>query len=190
MAQRNTKAYATQLLDRLIELDATLSGAYYEIGRILSAIQHSKLWETLGYESMSGLIEEELTFSPGTGFTYLRAYRRFRQLHYTESEALELLTEFGISRMSDYLASAKVKAGKRAIKNAIEKWQSSHRQINFTVDEAGAAKLERVLKKYGAVRSDNGRWEGSGDAFGAMLDALDKNGGNVVGFKSRKPQVA
>lgn len=177
MAQRNTKQYANQLLDRLIELDATLSGAYYEIGRILSAIQHSKLWEILGYPSLTALIEEELTFSAGTGFTYLRAYRRFRQLHYTESEALDLLTEFGIARMSDYLATAKVKVGKRAIANAIAKFKRDHQQINFTVDQRGAEKLERVLTKYGAIRSDNGRWEGSGEAFNAMLDALDNGNG-------------
>lgn len=177
MAQRNTKQYANQLLDRLIELDATLSGAYYEIGRILSAIQHSKLWEILGYPSLTALIEEELTFSAGTGFTYLRAYRRFRQLHYTESEALDLLTEFGIARMSDYLATAKTKVGKRAIANAVEKFKREHQQINFTVDQAGAEKLERVLTKFGAIRSESGRWENSGEAFNAMLDALDKNGG-------------
>ena len=177
MPQRNTKQYATALLDRLIELDNVLSGAYYEMGRILSAIQHSKLWETLGYESMSGLIEEELSMSPGTAFTYLRAYRRFKALGYTESESLDLLSEFGIARMSDYLITAKAKVGKRAIANAIDKFKREHQQINFTVDEVGAQKLERVLVKYGAHKSDSGRWEGSGEAFSAMLDALlDVNG--------------
>lgn len=168
--------YAANLLDRLIELDAVTSGAHYEMGRILSAIEHGKLWEELGYESMSHLIEEELTFSAATGFCYLRTYRRFRQLKYTETEALDLLVSFGISRMSDYLATAKFKVGKRAVGNAIAKWRKNHQQINFTVDEETHKKLNRVLQKYGARQSPNGRWEGSSEAFNAMLDKLDANG--------------
>ena len=171
---RNTKQYASQLLDRLIELDGIASGAHYEIGRILSAIQHSKLWQTLGYESMSHLIDEELTFSSATGFTYLRCYRKLKTLQYTESESLDLLTEFGISRLSDWLSTAKQKVGKRAIANAIKAWRKEHQQINFTLSATDAGRLDEMLEKFGASKSDNGRWQGSTDAFVDILTFVEQ----------------
>ena len=59
----NPKAYANTLLDKLIVLDDQTTGAYYEMGQILAAISSTKLYDVLGYNSMSHLVEEELSFT-------------------------------------------------------------------------------------------------------------------------------
>ncbi len=87
-------------------MDNVITGAYYDMGRLLSAIKHGKLWETLGYDSMAHLIEEELTFSSNAGHSYINLYRRFQQLGYTQTESLELINEHGITRMGEYLRTA------------------------------------------------------------------------------------
>ena len=58
------KAYAGKLLDRLKELDYQTVEAYYDMGSIISSMQHGKLYDLLGYSSMGALVEEELTYTP------------------------------------------------------------------------------------------------------------------------------
>ena len=87
----DNKAYATKLLDRLIELDYQTVEAYYDMGSIISSMQHGKLYELLDYNSMTELVENELTYTPSTAFKYGQMYRHFRRLHYLKHEAVELL---------------------------------------------------------------------------------------------------
>jgi hypothetical protein len=67
MAANNEK-YAAQLLDKLIELDYQTVEAYYDMGSIISSMQHGKLYEHLEYTSMTELVENELTYTPSTAF--------------------------------------------------------------------------------------------------------------------------
>lgn len=167
-AKQRPDEYAKRMLDQLRELDATVHGAYWEMGRILSALSHGKLYDLLGYESMGELIEEELSFSPSQGFRYLHTFRHFQRLGYSKTEALALINEFSFTYMSKVLPGIKEKVGKRAISNAIEKLLKEAKQINFQLSEKDLTLLVEALRLYGAEPRE-GRLMYSSDALMQMV---------------------
>ena len=173
LLNRKSEEYAAKMLDQLRDLDATVHGAYWEMGRILSSLAHGKLYDLLGYESMGHLIEEELSFSASQGYRYLHTYRRFLQLGYSKTEALSLINEFSFSHMSRYLPTANQKVGKRAIGNAIARQIEEAKQINFQLNSRDLALLKRVLISLGAEDRD-GRLMHSSDALIALVKEYDK----------------
>lgn len=173
LLNRKSDEYAKRMLDQLRELDATVHGAYWEMGRILSSLAHGKLYDLLGYESMNELIEEELSFSPSQGYKYLRTYRDFQRLGYSKTEALEMINDFSFTHMAHYLPKAKEKVGKRAVKNAINKMLKESRQINFALSESDLTLLVKVLKEFGAEPQD-GRLMNSSQALIELCRTYDK----------------
>ena len=170
---KNPEQYAAKLLDRLIALDVEVHGAFYEMGQILSAIAHGKLYDLLGYDSLGHLIEEELSFSNSQGYRYLHTFRHFRRLGYNKTEALELIGEFSFSHMSRYLPGATQKVGKRAVGNAIAKQIEEARQINFQLNKSDLSLLKRVLISLGAEDRD-GRLMHSSEALIALAREYDR----------------
>jgi len=162
----SARVYATNLLDRLIKLDDEVTGAFFEMGQILSALEHGKLWDILGYQSFAHLVEEEMSFTSGTAGKYLHTYRHFKRLGYNKSESLELIRSFSFTRVAEWAAKATQKVGKRAVGNAIQKILENKHQINFTCNKQEYEDVKRVLKEHGAsVDESTGRWTGSTVAF-------------------------
>ena len=168
----NPKAYANTLLDKLIVLDDQTTGAYYEMGQIISAINHSKLYDILGYDSISHLVEEELSFTPSTAHRYASMYRNLRRLHYNKTESLALLKKCGFTHLSDVLPNMKSKMGERAIKKRIN--ELNQNQINFTVTDKELSETHQALIKMGALRTDAGRYMNSSQAFMDMIHEINK----------------
>lgn len=172
MTQKTAKQYAGELLDRLVHLDTETSGAFYEMGQILSAIVHGKLYDVLGYHSFTDMVECELSFTQSTAAKYLHTYRHFRRLHYTKAEALALIREFSFTRLAAYLPGLKQKVGKRAISNGIAKMLEENRQINFQLSGSDRELLIRVLEKFGAEKQD-GRLMHSSSALMELVKQFD-----------------
>jgi hypothetical protein len=168
------KVYAKKLLERLVELDYQTVEAYYDMGSIISSMQHGKLFDLLDYRHMSELIENELTFSAATGNKYASMYRHFRRLHYLKHEATDLLKKFGLTHMCDVLPGITDKIGSRAIKNRID--AIDQHQINFTLNGAQLDECHKALAKLGAEQSDGGRYLNSSEAFMNMVDMALANG--------------
>ena len=168
----NPKAYASDLLDKLVVLDDQTTGAYYEMGQILSAIAHNNLFDILGYSSMSHLVDEELSFTASTAHRYANMFRHLRRLHYNKTESLVLLKKCGFSHLCDVLPSISSKIGERAINTRIKNLNSN--QINFTVTDDELSKCHQALAKMGAMRSDGGRYMNSSQAFMDMVDEVNK----------------
>jgi hypothetical protein len=175
------KQYAVNLLDRLISLDDQVTGAFFEMGQILSAIEHGKLWDMVGYESFAHLVEEEMSFTSGTAGKYLHTYRHFKRLGYNKTEALELIRSFSFTRVAEWAAKATVKVSKRSVGNAIKKILENKHQINFTVNKEQYEMVNRVLRQHGAKQSDTGRWENSTDAFVSAMSKTDRPALKAVG---------
>lgn len=169
-----TKKQAAAMLDRLVELDFQTVEAYYDMGSIISSMQHGKLWEILEYNSMTALVEEELTYTPSTAFRYASMYRHFRRLHYIKAEAVTLLKKFGLTHMGDILPNMADKIGQRAIKNRIA--ELDYHQINFTLTHEQLTKAQLALETMGAEVSDRGRYKHSSEAFMFMVDRINANG--------------
>ena len=165
------RKYAEKLLDRLIELDYQTVEAYYDMGSIISSMQHGKLYEILEYNSMTELVEEELTYTPSTAFKYGQMYRHFRRLKYLKHEAVDLLKKFGLTHMCDVLPKMNDKIGQRAIKKRID--AIDDHQINFTLTSAELDKAHAALKKMGAMKADGGRWLNSSEAFMHMVNNIN-----------------
>ena len=168
------KQYAISLLDRLISLDDQVTGAFFEMGQILSAIEHGKLWEMIGYESFAHLVEEEMSFTSGTAGKYYHTYRHFKRLGYNKTEALELIRSFSFTRVAEWASNAKVKVSKRAVGNAIQKILENKHQINFTVNKEEYEMVNRVLRAHGAEQSDGGRWIYRTGAFVDAMKSADR----------------
>lgn len=168
----NPKAYANTLLDKLIALDDQTTGAYYEMGQIISAITHNRLYEILGYNSVAHLVEEELSFTPSTAHRYAGLFRHLRRLHYNKTESLALLKKCGFTHLSDVLPNMTSKMGERAIKKRIR--ELNQNQINFTVTDKQLSETHQALTKMGALRSDGGRYLNSSQAFMDMIHEVNK----------------
>ena len=165
--------YAREILDKLVDLDKATTAAFYDMGQLLSAIRHGKLYELLGYESMKHLIEEELSYTASTAYRYLYAYRHFRRLKYTKTEALALLGEFGFTHMLDVLPSMTAKAGERAIRNRIDALDEN--QINFTITNNELQECNEALAKMGGYQSAaTGRWANSSEAVMEMVRQVNE----------------
>ena len=158
-----TQAQANGILDRLITLDKETTAAYYEMGQLLHAIKEGQLYEVLGYESLTHLIEEELTFTPSTAHGYRNLYADFKRLHYNKTEAIKLLQMFGMTKVFEVLHEAKTKLGSTAIKNRIAGLDCH--QVNFQMTMKQWIEVEKKLIAHGAVRNEHGRLEHSSDAF-------------------------
>ena len=181
---KDNRAYATKLLDRLRELDYQTVEAYYDMGSIISSIQHGKLHKILGYNTMTEMIDEELTYTPSTGLKYAKMYRRFRELKYLKHEAIELLSKFGLTHMCDVLPGFTNKIGQRAIKTRID--AIDEHQINFTVTGKQLEETRRALIALGAKQSEDGRWHNSSEAFLGMVEQVNystKNNVKLVAVK-------
>lgn len=163
-----TKDYAAKLLDRLRELDYQTIEAYYDMGSIISSMRYGKLYDLLGYDSMTHLVVEELTFGPSTASRYASMFNHFRRLHYVKQEAVDLLQKFGLTHMADVLPKMTSKMGQRAIKNRID--ALDQHQINFTLTQKQLEKTHRALVKNGARQSEEGRWLNSSEAFMEMVE--------------------
>lgn len=168
-----SKQYAGRMLDRLVDLDQEVTGAFYEMGQILSSLEHGKLWDLLGYESFTHLVNEEMSFTSGTAGKYLHTYRHFKRLGYNKTDSLDLIRSFSFTRVAEWAAKAPQKVGKRAVGNAIKRNLENRRQINFSVNAEEYARVQRALRKHGAVRTETGRWENSSEAF---LDIINGDG--------------
>jgi hypothetical protein len=166
------KKYVANLLDKLVELDVTTVGAYYEMGRILHSFKQGDLHDILGYETFAHMIDEELSFSPATAHSYSSLYRHFQRLHYNKAESLDLLRKFGKTHLAEVLPGVTTKIGTRAIKTRID--NLGHNQINFTLDNAELAEAQRALQKMGATKSDTGRYLNSSEAFLDMVREVNK----------------
>jgi hypothetical protein len=167
------KGYAKKLLDRLVELDYQTVEAYYDMGSIISSMQHGNLYELLDYNSMGELVEGELTYTPSTAGKYGAMYRHFRRLHYLKHEAIALLKMFGLTHMCDILPNVTDKLGSRAIKNRID--AIDEHQINFTLTGKQLKDCHKALASLGAEQSDAGRYKNSSEAFMAMVDQANAN---------------
>lgn len=163
---------AAAMLDRLKELDYQTVEAYYDMGSLISSMQHGNVWELLEYTSMAHLVEEELTYTPSTAFKYANMYRHFRRNHYIKLEATNLLKRFGLTHMCEVLPDINSKLGSRAIRNRIDAIDQN--QINFTLTNAQLTKCHQALEKMGALQSDSGRYKNSSEAFMQMVTGVLK----------------
>jgi hypothetical protein len=163
---------AKQALNKLVELDKIAVKAYYEMGQLLHTIDVGAFYDILGYESLSHLVEEELTFSPSTAHKHKRLYETFKRLHYNKVEAIRLLQEFGVTHMFDVLSKEKTKLGKRAIATRIANLNEN--QINFTLTDEQLAECEHALEIMGAEKSDNGRWLNSSQVFMDIIREINQ----------------
>ncbi len=161
------KSQAAAMLDRLVELDYQTVEAYYDMGSIISSMQHGKLYDILNYDSIAHLVEEELTYTSSTAYKYATMYRHFRRLHYLKPEAVELLKKFGLTHMCEVLPAMNDHLGVRAIKTRIDNIDAN--QINFTLNNNQLDQCHKALSKMGAVRSDTGRFVNSSEAFMDMV---------------------
>jgi len=160
------------MLDKLIELDATSNKAYYEMGQILYAFSTQKLYEIAGYDTLSEMIEEELSFTVSTAHHYSRFYGETKRLHYTKKESLKLLKEHGLTKLSKVLIKSKDKIGTIAIKKRINKFDEF--QISFTLTEDELKDAHRALLVMGATQTGAGRYQHSSEAFMSMVHQIVK----------------
>jgi hypothetical protein len=156
---------ARKLLDQLKELDRLVHRAYFEMGRILSALKHHKLWDVLGYESFQHMIEEELTVTPSTCHCYIAVYDHSRRLKYTDKETVNNIEEIGLRVLSRLLPTMKEKIGVRALANRKEQLE---RSVSFWLTPDEMYELESLLIDHGLV-IENGRWKNSTEAFMALV---------------------
>jgi hypothetical protein len=166
MKTGNTREYANKLLDQLIQFDKEVQYAQYEMGRILSAIEHGKLYDVLGYGSMSAMIEEELSISPNTASSYKTTYQHLKRLHYTQAEAKKLIDIHTFTMLARVLPHAPNKLSSRAIKQKINDLDSV--TVAFSLTHAEREYLHEWLIEYGATEK-RGRMENTSGALMAIL---------------------
>lgn len=172
MYDRKLAKHATTLLDTLIALDKTTVKAYYEMGQILHSIRESNLATILGYDSFPHLVEEELSYSPGSAHRYCKMFTDFKRLHYNKKEALKLLEKFGMTHVADVMPDLKAKIGERAMKNRIE--NLPNHQINFMLSANDYDKCQKALIKLGAAPSINtGRLMHASHALMVMVNSIN-----------------
>lgn len=170
--QVTAKEYAKQLLDKLKAIDVQTNRAMYEMGQILSAIDHGKLWKELGYTSTKNLIEEELSFSYSTGNRYLNTYRHLKRLRYKKEEAIKLIHDYSYSAIAQIIAKQKQKPGKRTLVKAVKQYRQNSQAISFILCKADRERLYILLEAFGAERK-NRNWVHVSEALMAIVNEFE-----------------
>lgn len=173
----DTRKYAEKLLDQLIVLDKQTTAAYYEMGRILYSIKQGKLYDVLGYESMSHLVKEELSFTTSTAHGYSKMYKDFARLSYHKVEALAMLDQFGLKHMNKVLPTIKTKIGMRAMKNRVA--QLDEKQLTIWMHQDEYDEVAKALTSVGGIRDEAGRWKNSSEAILEMARIINKHNGKL-----------
>jgi len=166
------KEHAAQLLDRLVELDQVVNGHCYEMGQILSAIEHGRLWQVLGYQSFAHLVDEELTFSAQTGYNYMHLYRGLRRLKYSKLESLSLIRRFGMWRMLQYLRVAKSKETLKKISTTIQQIRENTRTVAFSLSKDDYAEVMSLLHQLGLEHGPSGRAMNLSETFLQLVEIV------------------
>jgi hypothetical protein len=161
---------ASAMLDMLKKLDKTVNAAYYEMGCILTALADG-VYDVLGYESFSHLVEDELSFTPSAAHSYMRLYKDLKRLKYNKKESLDLIDTFSKTNLVQVLPHLKDKVSKTVMKNRIAKL--GVHQVNFMLDTAEYAEMEQALDSLGVTLSTTGRRMHSSDAFMSMCRATN-----------------
>jgi hypothetical protein len=172
MNTKYSKDYATKFLDQLIDLDKTTNAAYYEMGRLLSAISKNTLWDLMGYSSFGHMVEEELSFAPGTAHHYITLYDNLRRLKYNKAESLKLLHEHSMTRLLDVLPPINAKLSSRALGKRIADLDT--KQLNFMITSKELVEANRALDKLGATMTKTGRRQHASEAFMGMVREVNK----------------
>ena len=155
---------AQVLLDAVIQLDREVQAAYYEMGRILTALKEDKLYDLLGYDSMHALIEEELSVTPSTAYGYIKLYKTMKEHGYKRDEAIDFVNEFGMTNVIMVLKSEPKKLGKRAMKTRIETLPNRQMTFWFTTDNEEL--IHEALEKAGGIYDEeSGRWKNASEAL-------------------------
>ena len=157
------KKYAAGLLDKLKDLDAQTSRAFYEMGQILYTLWAGKTHQLLGYPSHAALIDEELSFSHATAIRYRQTYEKFQQLKYKKAEALKLIKDHGWTNVAKVLTNETRKLGTLAMKRKIDALDMV--QINFQLSVADHEEAVDTLIDWGAEETEQGRLQHSAEAF-------------------------
>lgn len=169
---RESAAYALKLIDQLKAIDAATNDAYWEMGRILSAIEHGNLFE-VAYDSMTAFCEEELSYTVATARRYLNAYRAAKRLGYSKTATVELFTKHSFTAVSAWLNQAKEKVSLAAAGRQIERVRRSKVIVNFQLTKEDADTVRKVLVEHGAMIGENGRMAGSS---AALMDLINNPG--------------
>ena len=174
---KKSREYANKLLDQLIDLDKQTTAAYYEMGRILYVIKTSKLYEVLGYESLTHLIEEELSFTASTAHNYRNVYQQFVRLNYHRTEALSMMDKFGLKHMAQVLPKLKTKIGVRAMKNRVD--EIDEKQLTIWMPKKDYEEVAKALTSVGGMRDEAGRWKNSSEAILEIARIINKHNGKL-----------
>lgn len=165
-----SEAYAEELLDRLTALDLATVENYYDMGAIISALKHGKLYTMVGYDSFKELVGCELSFTESTASKYGRMYDNFTKFKYTKTEAIDLLSRFGLTNMHEELIKMTKKLGVRAIQRRIA--AKDVEQICFSFTHEESEEIHTALRTFGARPSKNGkRWNDTSVAFLSIVRA-------------------
>jgi len=167
-----TKEYAAKILDQLIALDKAVQAAYYDMGQLLHALYEGNLHEVLGYRSFKAMIEEELTHSISTAHNYRKMYKRFKELKYNKTEAIAILTKFGVTPLNKVLPNMTQKLGARGVKRRID--ALDFHQINFQLHDYELEECHDALFYMGASQSEEGRLSGTSEAFMEMVRLVNQ----------------
>lgn len=172
MNRKSAKQHAGELLDKLKEIDAKTAKAYYEMGQILSSLEHGDLYREIGYPSFFAMVEEELSFAPSTALCYLHTYRHFKRLKYKKSEALDLIHKYSFTRVSHVLPTLKQAISSRAMRNQVTADRERASVVSFMLTKEERTRLENLLIAYGAERK-NKNLQGVTEALKAIMDEFD-----------------
>lgn len=161
------EVYAKRILDQLIKLDKGTLDAYYTMGQLIHAISEGALYQVLGYDNLSQLMDEELSYSSSTGHHYRKLYARFKALKYTKPEALKLMEKFGMTNLNRVLPAMNQKLGTRGIKRRVDALDIH--QMNFLLTNKDYDKVRKLLLDYGAERTPEGRMLHASEALMEMV---------------------
>lgn len=170
-SSKRTQAYASSLLDQLVQLDQFTQHAFYEMGRILSAISKDKLFKVIGYQSMGALIDEELSFTPSTAHSYIRLYDNCKRLRYSDKEAVKIINEFGLRHLNAILPKESQKIGSKAIANRVK--ALDEKQFTIWVHKNEYQEIEDAMFKMGGMKEESGKWKNSSEALLNMARAVN-----------------
>jgi hypothetical protein len=167
------KESAQQILARLKELDQMTADAYYEMGQLLFTIETSQMYFMLGYHSTSELIREELSFTHGTGWGYIRMYGRMRELKFSKQEGVEAIKKHGVTNVRNAVFEVQNKNPKK-LAEVIRKEVKDRRSLSFTLSAAEFEEVKEMLERHGAKYHEDSKFTNSRVALMNSVRALNR----------------
>lgn len=144
----------------------------FELCRFLAGLKNSDVYKALGEDTNweDFLKKHKINISYSYSLTHINFYNKVRSIHYKKSDAVEILSNFGVKDGYELIKPLTRPVRISTLHRNRKGWTSSEEaQFHLLVDNENLRPVEKAFKQHGMNKTENGRRLNTSSAFNNLL---------------------